>query len=262
MRLLRETGPTRHRAPRGSTAPDEKARVFRAHSMALCVHRQYAMHRIALIALFTPCLFPQSDTKTFSITGGFKAGAPLNDPPGGNTLFSSYNQGRWTGGPTVEFHLPFQFSVEFDALFHSNRSGNSFSFPPGPNVNSYTVSSFQKTNAWDTPLLLKRVFQVGPIKPFLSGGYYWSRESRENSFSYACSGPQGSCLPSGYPAPEPSSGFNRYSQTVSGLVGGAGLEFKTRHVTISPELRYNRVKHGANNDGRFTGLVGFTFGRK
>ena len=33
-----------------------------------------------------------------------------------------YTQGRWTGGPTVEFHLTHGFSLEFDALYRNSRT--------------------------------------------------------------------------------------------------------------------------------------------
>jgi hypothetical protein len=47
-----------------------------------------------------------------------------------------------------------------------------------------------------------------------------------------------------------------------GPAAGAGLEFRTKHVTITPELRWSRNINTFPRDNRFTGMVGFTFGRK
>ena len=46
-----------------------------------------------------------------------------------------------------------------------------------------------------------------------------------------------------------------------GPVAGAGVEFKTQYLTISPELRYSRPTNSPR-DNRFTALVGFTFGAR
>ena len=219
------------------------------------------MRILLLFPLAVFGLFAQSD-KPFSVSAGFMLGSPLNDPSGRNSLFTNYTQGRWTGGPTVELHLPYRFSVEFDALYRTNRSNYSSLFQFGPNVNAYNTSFFQKTNVWDLPLLLKHRFKVGPLRPFVSAGYFWSRESNESSSYYLCSGPQGSCRPSDYPGPDPRGGQYNSSTTLRGVAAATGIEFKTRFMTISPEMRFSRPTNGYLRDNRFTGLVGFTFKKK
>jgi hypothetical protein len=219
------------------------------------------MRCIVLLALAALNLLAQSDPP-LSVSAGFKIGSPLNDPSARSSAFSTYVQSRWTGGPTVELHLPYRFSVEFNALYRNYRANSSFPFQLGPNVNVYTSTSVQKTNAWDFPLLLKYRLQVGSIRPFVSAGHFWTHESTEASAFYFCSGPQGSCRPADYPAPVPLGGQYRSSATQRGPVGGAGIEFKTRHVMISPELRFSRPTYGNPRDNRFTALVGFTFGKK
>lgn len=218
------------------------------------------MRCIVLLTLAAVEVLAQSD-KPLTVSAGFKAGSPLNDPSSQLSLFSTYAQGRWTGGPTVELHLPYHFSVEFDALYRNSRTNSSAPFQLGPNVNAYNTSRITKTNAWDFPLLLKYRFRAGPLRPFVSAGYQWSHESTDFSYWYQCSGPQGSCLPSDYPV-EPRGGEYHFSQTRRGPVAGAGIEFRTRYLTISPEVRYNRPASGYPRDNRFTALVGFTFGRR
>ena len=218
------------------------------------------MRSIVITVFFTLSLFAQSD-KPYTFSGGFKLGAPINNPSF-LSPFINYSSSRWTGGPTVEFHLPYSFSIELDALYRNNRTNYSTTFRLGSNVNAYNITSFQQKNVWDLPLLMKRRFQVGPARPFVSAGWFLSRESTKSSAFYQCSGPQGSCRPADYPAGEPTGGQTRNLSFLHGPAAGAGLEFKTRYVTITPELRFNRAINSYPRDNRFTGMVGFTFGKK
>lgn len=203
--------------------------------------------------------FAQED-RPLSLSGGFQLGSPLNDPSSRSSLSSNYTQGRWTGGPKVELHLIHGFSLELDALYRNYRVNSSSSFQLLPDVSAYAVSNLTKTNVWDFPLLLKKRFTVGSLRPFISAGYQWSDERTASSFAYRCTGPQGSCSVSGYPV----LGFGqaKYSALVQGPVAGAGIEFKSRYGRISPEVRFSRPTNGYPRDNRFTGLVSFTWGRK
>lgn len=52
-------------------------------------------------------------------------------------------QGRWTGGPTVEVALPFRFALAFDALYWNNRSNNEFSIRFEPALSPYKIKVAQ-----------------------------------------------------------------------------------------------------------------------
>ncbi|MBI4902543.1 MAG: outer membrane beta-barrel protein [Acidobacteria bacterium] len=194
------------------------------------------------------------------LTGGVKLGAPINDPSSRSSVFETYTQSRWTGGPAVELHLPYRFAVEFDALYRTYRQHTSYPFPFGADLNPYQVTGVRKTGAWDLPLLLKYRFRVGALRPFVSAGYQWTRESSRMTAFYVCTGPQGSCKPPEVPQEFRGGTFDS-SATMHGPVAGAGLEFRTRFVTITPEFRFTRPTHGYPRENRATGMVGFTFGR-
>ncbi|MBC7924604.1 MAG: PorT family protein [Bryobacteraceae bacterium] len=191
---------------------------------------------------------------------GFKAGSALNDPASQTNVLSTYNQSRWTGGPTVELHLPFRFALEFDALYWTNRSTFNSIFSLGATLSPYSVTSQQKTEVWDLPLLLKYRFRVGSIRPFISAGYLFAHQSTNRSWAYQCQGPQNSCASPDFPNVQ-LGGRSEYSRFQSGPTAGAGLEFKTRYLRISPELRFSRLLYDSR-DNRFTAMVGFTFGGK
>jgi hypothetical protein len=214
-----------------------------------------------LIPLLSFGLFGQTD-KAFSVTAGVKIGSPVNDPSSRSSVFNSYTQSRWTGGPTVELHLPYHFALEFDALYRTFRTNSTGLIQLGQDVNPYTTSSFATNSVWDLPLMLKYRFHVGPVRPFVSAGFMWTHQSTDGSTFYICSGAQGSCRPADSPFPELRGGQYSYSGFENGPVAGAGLEFRTHYVTISPELRFSRFTYGYPRDNRFTALVGFTFGHK
>ena len=219
------------------------------------------MRYFILLSLSICCLTAQ-DPKPYTFSGGFKLGAPINNPSGQTFYSGSKTDGRWTGGATLEFHLPYRFSVEVDALYRNSQSNFSYPFQLSATSNAYTSSSNTNKRAWDVPVLLKYRFNVGPAHPFVSAGYSTSFESGKTNSFYQCSGPQGSCLPAEYPSTFLRNGQYHFSNVLHGPVAGVGMEFKTRHVTISPEMRFSRPTYGYPRENRFTGLVGFTFGRK
>jgi hypothetical protein len=222
----------------------------------------FAFMRLLILFVFlVSCLQSQSSAPG-SVSAGFIVGSPLNEPPGANSLFSSFTQDRWTGGPTIDLSLSRGFVVEFDALYRNYRERRSFPLHLGQNTNPYAYAGVRKTDAWDLPLLLKYRFRIGPASPFVSAGHFWTHESRESSYGYSCTGPEGSCKPEGYPVDLAAAGFSRSSAFHRGIVGGVGIEFRAGRISIAPELRFSRPTHGAVHDNRFTALVGFTFGKK
>jgi hypothetical protein len=219
------------------------------------------VRNLFLLSLSVCGLFAQTD-KPWTLSYGFKVGSPLNDPSSQVNLQSTFQQSRWTGGPTVELHLPYRFAVEFDALFWTNRVNSTFNSQFGSNLNSFVITSFQKTNAWDLPLLLKYRFPIGRIRPFVTAGYLFTHESTERTSMNQCLGPQGSCLPPEITSTGPRVFYSETSGFRSGPTGGVGVEFKTRYLTIAPELRFSRLINTYPRDNRFTALVGLTFGGK
>jgi hypothetical protein len=154
----------------------------------------------------------------------------------------------------VELHLPFDFSIEFDALYRGSQGATSFAYNPLPTTSSVLFNSNQKTKAWDFPLLLKYRFLKGPVRPFLSAGYAWSHESTKTFVSSTCLGAIGSCdFPNFFLAP---AGGSHYTTERQGPVLATGVEFKAHRVFISPEVRWTHLTQP--NTNQVTMLVGFT----
>jgi hypothetical protein len=190
---------------------------------------------------------------------GVKLGAPVNNPSP-LSAFSTSSQGRWTGGPFVELHLPRRLSLEFSGLYRTSRENENRPLRLGNSQSSYLVSSADKVKTWDFPLLLKYRFSDRTLRPFLGGGAAWSHRRSDFQTFYSCLGPPGSCTPADIPF-EFFGGFQKSSLTRFGPAASAGFDLKTEYLTISPEVRWNRSFSGGPTRNQFSVMVGFTFGR-
>src|SRR5437868_9345221 len=70
------------------------------------------------------------------VSFGFKVGAPILDavPKGRYSSFDALTTGRWTGGPSVEFRLPFRFALEVNELFRGFRLQGNTPSTAGPDL--------------------------------------------------------------------------------------------------------------------------------
>lgn len=224
------------------------------------------MHSLLVLFLATATAQSQDSIVSFGVKGGIPLTEAVSTQMG--IGLSSINTGRWTVGSTVELHLPWRLSIEFDALYRTFQYGYISTFsqysyiPPGTGVAQIlppTINTFnQDTTVWDFPLLLKYRFPGEKVRPFLVGGKSWSRESRKISWSSVCSAGGSSCFPPDFPSvPSPNYSFSSQTVVRDGAVAGAGVEFKYRRLSFSPELRFMRIAQPRNIQA--TILFGITF---
>jgi opacity protein-like surface antigen len=143
------------------------------------------------------------------VIGGLKIGAPLTDAfsvvnSASPFSFLTANANGYTLGPFVEVRLPFQFSVEADALYR----GYNFT------VASASTQASTHASSWDFPIVAKYHFFKGPVKPYVEGGLDFSHLSDVTQVL----------------APNHNSNF--------GIVLGAGVQLNLLVLRISPEIRY------------------------
>jgi hypothetical protein len=225
------------------------------------------VHMGALMPKYFVLLFVGATLCAQPFQVGFKVGAPINDPSNYNQFPGlSSTQSRWTGGPSVEVRLPFRLSLEADALYRTGRQTYSTTFSLADNVNPYRIDTSTNVETWDFPLLLKYRFHIGPANPFISAGIVISRHSESSINLSSCVGPANSCGSTTVAFVSSRLSRSGFTDVGKGPTAGVGLDFRARYVTISPELRWQRVYgvSGVNpgNDDRFTALVGFSFGGK
>jgi hypothetical protein len=188
------------------------------------------------------------------ISVGVKGGVPFTDfletVSSGNVNIRSRTQ-RYIVGPTLEVRLPAGFGVEFDALYRR------FNYGATTSLANAVTSIDTKANAWEFPLLLKKRFASGPVRPFVDAGVTWNKISGVSQSIRSTVG-----LPT---SPELKNDLS------TGFVVGVGLDLRLLILRITPELRYTRwgssgfnsiFPPGASlssnqNQGEF--LVGFSF---
>lgn len=207
-----------------------------------------------MILLGSLFLTPFAQGQPVSI--GVKGGVPLTDAfetaSGNGSAFFTHTK-RYTVGPTIEFHLPARFSIEFDALY--SRVGFDSTTTSGP----IPSTSNTRANSWQFPILGKFEILPGPIRPFIDAGVSIRNIS---GVVHSVANAAGITSSSGT-SPE----FHKSTDT--GFTFGAGIAFKAGSVRVSPEFRYvrwggetfrdpiNSLLRTNRNDGTF--LLGFTF---
>lgn len=127
---------------------------------------------------------------------------------------------RYIVGPTVELRLPFGFGVEADALYRH------FSYNAVASLVDAVSTLSSSGSAWEFPLLVKKRFAKGPIRPFVDAGVSFNKIT---GLSQTVSGV---VFPSR--AADPQDDFSK------GFVIGGGVELKALLVRITPEIRYTR----------------------
>src|SRR4051794_41129139 len=106
-------------------------------------------HSILPLFLFAAAFSASAQIVSF----GVKAGAPIT--------LAAFEQGdtgktgRWTVGPTVEFHVTSALSVEIDALYRGYHVNGGGAFLLAPPSNTLIYSFHDEVKTWDFPLLLK-----------------------------------------------------------------------------------------------------------
>lgn len=199
---------------------------------------------------------------------GVKGGLPLTDfidTVSGNRATVSSVTNRYIIGPTLEVHLPFGLGVEVDALYRH------FSFNTSANLVDALLTTRTTASAWEFPVLLKKRFGHGPIRPFVNAGANFNKISGLSQTVQTLVFPSRLTTTTNSHPPEFKNDFT------AGFTVGAGVDFHPVLVHIMPEIRYTRwgTQHfngiippgGANglggsltsNQNQAEFLVGITF---
>jgi outer membrane receptor protein involved in Fe transport len=148
------------------------------------------------------------------ISVGVVGGARITDDLTGEGATSVSK--HYVVGPALDIGLPLGFGVEVDALYRREGFQSSFSNP------YYSVSSEERANSWEFPLLLKYRLPVPLVKPFAEVGY-------------APRVIDGSITNNSGSAPSTTGEHWPDSQ---GLVVGGGVQLAIGRLRLSPGVRY------------------------
>jgi len=204
------------------------------------------MHRLLFSNLFgTLAVFGQFQ----HVKLGVKGGGYFTDFY--NARNSRTSSGQYTVGPSVEVFLRKDISIEANALFRPYSTAGGF----GIFANNIT-EVMEKGNSLEVPILFKKYFGNGPVRPFAGIGPNIRRLfNRESTFTcYGCG--QGVEVRDGKP---------KGSTTLGGTVA-AGIELPKFGPRWTLEFRYSlyQVKYtslaGGKEDQHQAGVfLGITF---
>jgi len=155
---------------------------------------------------------------------GVKGGVPFTDfieTVSGNRSIVSSSTNRYIVGPFVELRLPAGFSVELDALYRR------FSFNATATLGDVFSNARTTANAWEFPLLVKKKFSSGPVRPFLDAGVNFDKISGLKQTIQSVANISGS-------------ENLRTKDFTTGFVAGVGIELRLLLLKVSPEIRYTR----------------------
>ena len=191
------------------------------------------------------------------VSVGVKGGVPINDAfdtARGNQSAYATNTHRYLVGPTVQFNLPWRFSVEVDALYR--RLGFDYNQFGGPGSPTFITT---RANSWEFPVLGKWAVLPGPVRPFIDFGANFRHVSGVDQIKSTAAAVNVNVTS----VPEFHKDFD------IGATFGAGIEFKAGWLRITPEFRYTRwgtenfrdpigdLLHTNKNQGDF--MLGLTF---
>lgn len=173
--------------------------------------------RLFLFLLAAPAAFGQ-------LSFGVKAGVPLTDTlEVAKNVSNGYttNTKRYTVGPMVELRLPWGLGVEVDALYKN------------VNYNGTTLVSSSSTtgSAWQFPVLAKKRFGSGAVRPYIGAGpafqHLFGLKQVTRFFTTSST-----ATTNDPPELDSRSGI--------GGVLEAGFELHVGPLKLSPEIRYTR----------------------
>lgn len=171
-----------------------------------------------------------------SLTVGVAGGGRLTDDVINSTTPESK---RYVVGPMIELGLPWNFGVEFDALYHPYRYQVSYG------GGAAGITDTERANSWEFPILLRYTIPVRRIRPFAEAGIAPRTISGSiNSSGYFLNS-------TGTISNFNGSGPTNWPASVGVVVGG-GVRFNVGRLSFSPEVRYTHwtttpVIDGGNN---------------
>jgi hypothetical protein len=158
------------------------------------------------------------------IGGGIKFGAPLTDAKVAFNPSNAFNSdATYVIGPQFELRLPAGFAIEFDALYTNLKLK-----PVNIAATALGLNAFD-ADSWEFPLLGKKKFGKGALKPFVDVGASFRRLTNIKNIGNFIAGSGASTNASDYEG-----------RNSTGFVLGGGLEIRALFIRLTPEIRFTR----------------------
>jgi hypothetical protein len=183
-----------------------------------------------------------------SVTVGAVGGARATGDMGSGLDSPASVSNRYVFGPSVEIGLPRRFGIEVEALYRSQGSQTQSS--------GFVVSSSERANSFEFPVLLKYRPLATTASPFLEAGYaprVVSTRSAMATTSLCAVHPLG-CV-------QPVTGNAAVNSIVDwpvshGVIVGVGAQFAASRFRIAPSVRYTRWSNTAFSADVYSNVYG------
>jgi len=186
---------------------------------------------------------------------GAQAGVPFTVPleslltgPAGTYSSQAYERSAFSVGPAVAVVIHERIAVEFDALYKPIKFTSS----------SASISTSTRGGSWEFPLIANYRFLSGPIRPFGGGGMLLGASLFGTTETENTDNRTGVVTVRSDP-------FRAFFSQLPAYIVNGGLEWRSSHVSIRPELRFTRwsgVDQSASDvrkQNQFEYLLGFSF---
>jgi opacity protein-like surface antigen len=177
-----------------------------------------------MIRLLVLCLVAAGAANAQLIGAGLKFGAPLTEA---KVAFNPSNafesDATYIVGPQFELRLPAGFAIELDALYTDLKLKPTSIAATALGLNVFDADS------WEFPVLGKKKFGSGALRPFVGIGASFRRLSNIKNIGNFIVGSDASTNPDDYEG-----------RNSTGFVIGAGLEIRALFIKLSPEIRFTR----------------------
>ncbi len=215
------------------------------------------MPRFALMLPFALAVLPALAADAVSV--GVKAGIPVTDivrtagQIGGRPFKADVR--RFTVGPVVNIRLPKGFGLEAGAMYKRfDQQAGQIQITGGPTtpLQMENLPYSATGQSWEFPVLGQYRAGRGTVRPYLEAGVSFnSLRDVFAPFRLSITSPQTATFRPG-----------GSSESRTGFVAGAGLEFKLPFARLSPGVRFTR--YGATREWLPSAastdfLLGFTF---
>lgn len=212
------------------------------------------MRKLIVGLLFATAAAYPADIFSFGVKGGVPLNDAFNAGRSGSVSYITQSK-RFVVGPEIELNLPFGLGIEVDALYRRLQFNSDEAF-----VNTL-IHGKTTANSWDFPLLVKKRFGEGAIKPYVSAGATFRNLTNVERVETFFSGSNLQNQTTGNPS-------SLRDNFTTGFTAAGGLQLGVGIVRISPEIRYTRWGWDSfrsvdsllkSNSDQWDFLVGITF---
>jgi len=184
--------------------------------------------RVRLVLFLSVASTALAERPSFGVKVGVPVSAVCQAENLGSIGSANSCADRYVIGPAVQIYILPRLSLDISALFTTVQLQGGARLP-----NTAAFSTQRNGTLWEFPIVPKYRFLKGDVSPFVGAGPTFRRITMDG---------QNTIIPLTTVPGQPLTSVTPITQTQweAGLCLAAGIEFRTRAVRLTPEIRYLR----------------------